>query len=298
VPALQGALLNYKPVFLVKKNNKIILDNNMIPKSQYEVFIAIPFDGGTKPMYSKIIKKLEVEFDEKFVFTFGTNDFIGRTPFYRKIEAFKNQNSDLLNQFSSNINSADIIIADLSYNNANVHVELGIALTLNKNILRTSGRNLIEVASDLKGTEVTYYNDEEKLLKIIKNYLNQFLRIKELPLAKRTRGPFYRAYFNKLTNIIHDNGAPNIGRAIAPISFKMRDGALRVKFKFESAITPKDWFGIYFRFGSANPWASGYLLHIRKNGQLVLAELPDVDYLKKTTYPSLSYNQEYTLSLG
>ena len=43
-------------------------------------------------------------------------------------------NTELYKQFVSEIYKADIIIADLTHNNPNVHVELGIALQMNKNM--------------------------------------------------------------------------------------------------------------------------------------------------------------------
>ena len=56
------------------------------------------------------------------------------------------------------------MIADLTNNNPNVHVELGIALMQNKNILRVTGRSLSEVGFDIRQLELRPYGDEETLL--------------------------------------------------------------------------------------------------------------------------------------
>lgn len=266
------------------------IDSDMIPKMEYVVFIAIPFDGATEILYEKIANKLEAEFKGRFVFNFGLKKAIGETPKFKSHEIFKTQNADLLEQFFLRIESADVVIADLSHNNPNVHVELGIALSKNKNILRTSGRNLTEVASDIKGTEVCVYGCENDLEKLVREYLNQFLEIKGLSIEKQ-RGPLHRAFFgSKWETVLHNFSVP--------IDFKMRDGALRVKFRFKNECEPEDWFGVYFRAGSANPWTGGYLLYIRKNGRLELAELPTVEILKEEEYPPLDSSREYTLCFG
>jgi nucleoside 2-deoxyribosyltransferase len=50
---------------------------------------------------------------------------------YSDIATFKAQNRDLHHQFVSQIQNADVVVADLTHNNPNVHVELGIALSKN-----------------------------------------------------------------------------------------------------------------------------------------------------------------------
>src|SRR5574340_813095 len=122
----------------------------------YRVFVAIPFDSAMLQMYQKILRELQKNFDTFFIFSFGSKSTIPENKFL-KMELFKDQNNDLLEQFYYRINASDIIIADLTNNNPNVHVELGIALTLNKNIFRVSGRDLNELGSDVKGYDTFKY---------------------------------------------------------------------------------------------------------------------------------------------
>lgn len=265
----------------------------MNPKSSYQVFIAIPFDGAMLPMYERILKDLKGKFQERFNFIYGNNRVIQPTP-HLEIDLFKNQNNDLLEQFLFNIKSSDIIVADLTNNNPNVHVELGIAITLNKNIFRVSGRNLTEIGSDIRGYEVNKYSDEKDLREQIDKYLDTFLSVKELPLSEKA-GHFYKLDFPQETKIKHEEGKTTI--PIVPI-VKMRDGALKVKFKFEMVESEIDWFGIYFRYGTPNPWMGGYLLYIRQNGNLELAELPSVKVLLVKQYRRLEYNEEHILQFG
>lgn len=259
----------------------------------HQVFLAIPFDAATKPMYERVLKSLTKKFGRSFHYIYGNSSVIEPSPKFLKIHFFKKQNNDLLKQFFSNISTSDIIVADLTYNNPNVHVELGIAITLNKNILRVSSRNIIEVGSDVRGYEVNHYSDETDLGQKIENYLEQFLSIKTLPLSKKA-GPLYANYIRKKEVLKHINGA-------FPVRYlsSMRDGALKIKFKFVWANSNMDWFGIYLRYGTQNPWTvPGYLLYVRKNGMLELAELPNVRILKRKKYPALMFNRNHILQLA
>jgi hypothetical protein len=201
----------------------------------------MPFDGSMLPMYEKIVRNIKHTFGERFKFIFGNEEVIkSRRPL--TMELFKNQNIDLLEQFYFNIRSSDIIIGDLTNNNPNVHVELGIALTLNKNILRVSGRDLGELGSDVKGYETRRYRNGNELRSQIEKYLRIFLSIKELPLSRKA-GHFYKIQFYGEQPIKH-------GLVIRVTS--MRDGALRVKFKFKKG-EQEDWFGVFIRSSLPNP---------------------------------------------
>jgi len=257
--------------------------------SSYSVFFAFPFDAATRPMYVRIMQRLKRHYRHRFRFVFGNSSVIKPSPRFVQIRMFKEQNNDLLKQFLSNITMSDIIVADLTNNNPNVHVELGIAITLSKNILRVSSRNLVEVGSDVRGYEINNYADENELYELIENYLERFLSIKQLPLSRKA-GPFYQLSFKDAQRIRHSQ--------VLPVT-TMRDGALRVRFKFLSSESAIDWFGIYFRYGSHNPWAGlGYLLYVRKNGMLELAELPNIRIVKKKRCGGLALKKEYVLEFG
>src|SRR2546426_12302648 len=114
----------------------------MALKTSHRVFFAIPFDSTTKEMYGDIASRLKERYNVTSVFG---NMEISPSPEYSEIVSFKAQNSDLVTQIKSEIEKADVIVADLTQNNPNVHVELGIGLYLNKNILRVTGRSLTEL---------------------------------------------------------------------------------------------------------------------------------------------------------
>lgn len=258
-------------------------------QSSYRVFFAFPFDPAIRPMYERIMAHLKTKYEDRFDFLFGNSSVIEPCPKFLKYEMFKEQNTDLLNQFLSNIESCDVVVADLTYNNPNVHVELGIAISLRKNILRVSGRTLIEIGSDVRGYEIHNYSNEEDLRNKIQNYLEQYLSIKELPLSKEA-GPFYSLSFPEDKDL-------RPGEYI-PIGAAFRDGAVKMKFRFKYAESNGDWFGIFFRQTHGNPWLGGYLLYVRENGSLELVDLPNVGLLNKRDYGEIGLETTHTIQFA
>jgi hypothetical protein len=257
-------------------------------QSSYRIFFAFPFDPAIRPMYERIMIYLKKTFNERFQCVYGNSSVIQPSPKFLEYQVFKQQNTDLLKQFFSNIKSCDVVVADLTYNNPNVHVELGIALSLNKNILRVSGRSLTEIGSDVRGYEVQFYTSEEDLKNKIQNYIEQYVAIKELPLSKEA-GPFYRLYYPEEKEL-----RPH---EYLPIETSFRDGGVKVKFQFKSARSGEDWFGIFFRHNPPNVWWSGYLLYARKGGSLEIASLP-VNVLNRQDYGDLGLDVPHTIEFA
>ena len=121
-------------------------------KIGHKLFFAIPFDSATKNLYDRVCKKIRKRYPD--VTTVIGNQEVGPSPEYSDFASLKAQNRELTRQFVTQIMDADIIIADLTHNNPNVHVELGIALTENKNILRVTGRSASELGFDIRNLEV------------------------------------------------------------------------------------------------------------------------------------------------
>jgi hypothetical protein len=88
-----------------------------------KVFFAIPFDAATKMLYERVCLAVRQRYQEVTTVV-GTKE-VGPSPEYSDIAPFKMQNRDLHREFVRQIQEADIIIADLTHNNPNVHVELG-----------------------------------------------------------------------------------------------------------------------------------------------------------------------------
>jgi hypothetical protein len=182
------------------------------------------------------------------------------------------------------IQEADIVIADLTHNNPNVHVELGIALTENKNVLRVTGRSVSELGFDVRNLNVNQYENEDKLINIVETYCETFFRIKTLPISKE-QGALYceeRATTELRARKRRDNLKGFDCRRIGPANFKMRDGAVRVSFELLSTDSDDDWFGVYFR-APTDPlmvFMGSHLVYVRRNGNIEIAVYPGPNILK------------------
>jgi hypothetical protein len=245
-------------------------------KSPHKLFFAIPFDSATRNLYEKV--SLTIRNRNPDITTVIGNQEIGPSPSYSDIASFKAQNRELTKQFVNQIRAADIVIADLTHNNPNVHVELGIALMENKNILRVTGRSVTELGFDIRNLEVYQYKDEDQLTKTIADYLDIFLEIKKLPITNQ----FSQLYFKEprlielrpLRKQVELDAHSN-----CPPDFKMRDGAVKAEFEILNAKTTDDWFGIYFRVG-VDLLMGGYLVYVRQNGLLEIAVYPGPQVLQ------------------
>lgn len=245
-------------------------------KSSHKLFFAIPFDSATRKLYEKVSLTIRNRYPD--ITTVIGNQEVGPSPRYSDIASFKAQNRELTKQFVNQIRDADIVIADLTHNNPNVHVELGIALMENKNILRVTGRSVTELGFDIRNLEVYQYKDENQLTKTITDYLDLFLEIKKLPITNQ----FSQLYFKEprlielraLQKQVEFDAQSN-----CPPDFKMRDGAVKAEFEILNAKTPNDWFGIYFRVG-VNLLMGGYLVYVRQNGLLEIAVYPGPQVLQ------------------
>jgi hypothetical protein len=255
-------------------------------KKNHTIFFALPFDNLTKNRYENICKNLRTLFEKKGykLITLIGKDQIGPSSDYVDVSAFKAQNTELHKQFTMNIAKADILVADLTNNNPNVHLELGIALALNKNILRVTGRPVKELGFDIQSLEVYAYANENDLLDKIANYLDSFIKIKELPFSLE-----YEKLYQKLLKPVILPGTPEeVAKErqwTIPINnFSFRDGAIKTEFEFLDSQNDNSWIGVYFRAASTVNLGS-CLLYIRKNGSIELAVInPWINQLLNVIY--------------
>jgi aromatic ring-cleaving dioxygenase len=260
-------------------------------KTGYKLFFAIPFDSATKNLYERVRNKITKRYP--YVTIVIGNQEVGPSPIYSNIVSFKAQNRELNKQFVAQIREADIVIADLTHNNPNVHVELGIALMENKNILRVTGRSISELGFDIQNLEVLLYKDDTQLTKIIMEYLDMFFIIKKLQISNE-----FPALYCKEPELIHLVALPPtefIFQSNCPSNFMMRDGAVRVNFEILEASSPYDWFGIYLRAAAYPPMAS-HLVYVRQNGMIEIAVYPGPHVLKTLeTGQAISGRHELTV---
>jgi nucleoside 2-deoxyribosyltransferase len=238
-------------------------------KTGHKLFFAIPFDSATKNLYNHICRRIRKQYPA--VTTVVGNQEVGPSPKYSDFASFKAQNRELTKQFVAQIMDADIVIADLTHNNPNVHVELGIALTKNKNILRVTGRSVSELGFDIRNLEVRLYKDEAQLAKTIMAYLDTFLKIKQIPISKEFTPLYCEEPVVPLQLRARQTGFQI--QSNCPPDFLIRDGAVQVDFEILGARTPDDWFGIYFRAG-ASPIMGSHLVYVRQSGMIEIAVYP------------------------
>lgn len=237
-------------------------------KTEHKLFFAIPYDSATKNLYDLVCRRIRERYPS--VTTVIGIQELGPSPEYSEIATFKAQNRELAKQFVDQIQESDIMIADLTHNNPNVHIELGIALMENKNILRVTGRSLLELGFDIRNLEVYQYENEDQLTKQIIRYLETFFKIKKLPISEDYKG----LYCKEPTLLELRAGEKKIDvQSNCPSNFMMRDGAIQVDFEILSANSPEDWFGIYFRAGG-NPFMGSHLVYVRQNGNIEIAIYP------------------------
>lgn len=242
-------------------------------KKTHKLFFAIPFDSALRNLYCRVREVIRKQYP--MVTIVIGNEEVGPSKEYSSIASFKAQNRELTKQFVVQIRGSDIVIADLTYNNPNVHVELGIALMENKNILRVTGRPVSELGFDIRNLEVCRYDDETQLTEMIIRYLDTFFKIKRLSISKQ-HGDLYR----KQSVPIQLRAIPPKAqracfdvKSICPDNYVMRDGAVRVTFEILQARSPEDWFGVFFRAG-AWPWMGSHLVYVRQNGAIEVAMYP------------------------
>jgi hypothetical protein len=258
-------------------------------KASYRIFFAIPFDKATYAMYERIAEMIRAKYSITTIM--GTRE-IGPSRDYSDIASFKDQNTEMIEQMRLAIEGSDIIVADMTHNNPNVHFELGIALYLNKNIFKVTGRSLTELGFDIRGLEIFAYRDADDLFKRICNYLDLFMKIKNLPLSPEAGSLYQRFAFEKPIDA-NTNHAVGI---IALNGFRMRDGVVETTFAFETFMHSDDWFGIYLRFDS-NPMLSSYLVYCRQNGLVEIAAYPGTKILKRELLVPGGVNCEKVFSM-
>lgn len=248
----------------------------------YNLFFAIPFDNIIKSIYEKdIIPVLEKTYGGKLRCVIG-NKQVSSSGKYDTIETFKMQNSELFKHFVNEIRKADVIVADLTFSNPNVHVELGIALSYNKNILRITSQSYERLTFDIRNYEAQQYENRKDLIKIIKNYLDLFFKIKELDFKDLTEKESSNLFYNypeKKELFSWDQGAKqNFQTNQLPVyahydsGFYLRDGKVQVTFKMLDQREHTDWFGVYLR-SEVIPLGS-ILVYVRKNGNLEIKTYP------------------------
>jgi nucleoside 2-deoxyribosyltransferase len=259
-------------------------------EKKHRIFFAIPFDSATREIYKRLEKRILNLYKKNNVTVITASRQVGPSREQSDIATFKLQNRELQEQFVSQITDADVVIADLTHNNPNVHVELGIALVQNKNILRVTGRSVKELGFDIQNLEVFLYKDANALRRKIEGYLKTFFLIKKQPISPRA-GPLY---FKAPLVPFEMKGFQRKPRReevrTHPLALEhfplVRDGAVRVVFEILDGRRMDDWFGVFFRSDpspvrDSHFWVGSYLAYARRDGRIEVVSYPGTKLLAK-----------------
>jgi len=250
-------------------------------KGSYRLFFAIPFDCDTRCIYDYVVKEIQKEYEPKKLVCVTGNEQIGTATQYKTIETFKMQNSELFKCFVRQIRDADIVIADLTDNNPNVHVELGIALFYNKNILRVTRHSYEKLGFDVRNYQVSQYKIREALLNRIVDYLNLFFEIKDLDFRQENSDLYYYYRHKRNLRCWKDGKEKKNGKKSFvhwPTNYQMRDGMVRVTFNisdYREEEADKGWFGVFLRVGAMGPFLGSCVVYVRGDGSLEIATFPE-----------------------
>lgn len=245
------------------------------------IFFAFPWSKLTKRAYEKIIDT----FKDAWNIYYGSE--IKTNPAEQgKYEKFRTQNKHLFDRFVTNILRSDIFIADITERNANVMIELGIAINQNKNILILSGKAAEKLPFDVSGVEVVFYKDEKDLIVKITEYLQTFINIKEMVFGQKVPESYFSHNFGFVSaaedSFKNGRTGSDVYR-IAPLPIKlprMKDLKLRVKYRILDSYDNSDWFGFILRSSVENRGAyealrrGSILVNARVNGNTDITLYP------------------------
>lgn len=232
---------------------------NTLVNTRKTIFFANPWDGLVMEAYKDIIESLKNSWD-----IIQGSIITKSNPIASEIEMFRNRNKQLYDIFVSGIANSDVFIADVTSANANVMLELGIAIQLNKNILIVTSQDPCKLPFDISHFEVKTYKTKEKLKDIISKHLDTFSKITTQDFSNPIDADYYSIPDKKTISHQH----VQIG-----IPLSLKNLRLRLEYKFVSVSDDKDWLGVHLRASSPSIVPSE-LVYVRNNGNLEVVTIP------------------------
>ncbi|SRR5258708_1741740 len=228
------------------------------PHRTRNIFLAYSWDTLTRSIYMSIISPaIHTQYKNVVWNIRSGGESITLPKHIGQIEEFRNQNKQLFEVFAKNILLSDIFIADVTTLNANVLLELGIAINMNKNVLILSGVSVDKLPFDLKGFPIQIYKSTEDLQKKIFDYLDTFLGIKDMSFSSKTKGSYFVVPSGEVKappetiNTGSQEGAFRIVRVPVTIP-QMKDTKVRIQYKITKFHDNSNWFGFMFRSDEEN----------------------------------------------
>lgn len=232
---------------------------DLFSKVKPSLFIARPWDTSFAEFYEPIKKKLSNHWDIS-----DGPIIIKEDQAQANRQMFISRNKQLYEMIVSGIKKSDVFVADVTNANANVMMELGIAIQLNKNVIIVTGQDRSRLPFDIQGFKAEKYDTIDNLDTIIDKELSLYLSIKEQNFDKPFPENHITLSEGKLTGI---NPIMSIQLA-KPI----KNLKLRIEYKFVNISDEQDWLGIHLRASqSVQP---SELVYVRSNGNLEVVTLP------------------------
>ncbi len=249
-------------------------------KNKSSIFIAYPWSASMRSIYKNVSQNLK----KKWNVCYGP--FLTTEPAEQgRIEDFRNRNKQLFDRFVTNIQASDIFIADITDLNANVMIELGIAIKLNKNVLILSGVSKDKIPFDISGLHIEFYKSPEKIGSKINKFLSIYTEIKEMSFDKPVSGSYFFLPSEEISSADESikTGNNQEGAYIIkslPLSLpRMKDVKISVEYKIIDKFDVTNWFGFLLRASKKRnghePLYDGSLLvNSRYNGLTDLTYYP------------------------
>lgn len=224
------------------------------------LFIARPWDTSMAEIYKEATKTLAKTWDIQ-----DGPRTIKEDQAQANRETFINRNKQLYEMIVVGIQKSDVFIADVTNANANVMLELGIAVQLNKNVIIITGQDINRLPFDIQGFKADKYDTIDKLLQIINDQLSIYLKIKN----QNFDNYFPENYISvKKGNLTANNAVIQI-----QLPKLIKNIRMRVEYKFISVSDNKDWLGVHLRASPVSVQPSE-LVYVRNNGDLEVVTLP------------------------
>jgi len=230
-------------------------------KDKFTVFAAFPWKPSRKKYEEvfRVLKKEHKDIKLRYGMKVYSNDNVSST-----IEEFLYRNKQMYEIFVKGIERSDIFIADITGQNPNVMLELGIAMQLNKNILILTSDKTNKYPFDIQSVRIETYSSKEKLVEHIDTFIKLFKKI-----ITQTYDDYIDCLHFKLEKEItlceRQNKTIDVGR--------MRNLRLKFDYQFLDHVHTADWVGIYLR--TLGPETkNSELIYTRVNGQLESLTMP------------------------
>lgn len=223
------------------------------------MFAAFKWNNRLIKIYETIFRSLRKKY-KNLIFQYGSRVL----PVEEKssgVTEFINRNKQLYDIFVAGIESSDIFIADITGQNPNVMLELGIAMKLNKNVLILKEKGSEEkYPFNIQSVQINKYASVVELEKIIFEFIETYSKIRNQtfddPLPER---------YTKIDKINLIQPRNFITHRRFPKGVK--NLKIRFQYNFLSYVHLNDWIGIHIRTQGPER-NNSELIYSRVNGEL------------------------------